>query len=109
MARRNRNLGGLAALGALGMAMARLGKKGPGEDVPMPENRGSMPQAASAAQVAAAQAAAQRHGGMQKHFEAPWLDAACQKSGDNAPWVISPFRHTWYDRLGKINRRHLGL
>ena len=52
MARRNRDLAGLAGLGALGMAMARLGKKGPGEDVPMPEDRGDMvitPAAAAAA------------------------------------------------------------
>jgi len=58
MARRNRNLGGLAALGALGMAMARLGKKTPEEAAATPvEDRGTARQPV-AAQVAAAQAAA---------------------------------------------------
>ena len=36
---RNRNLGGIAALGALGLAMARLGKKGPDEAEPPVDNR----------------------------------------------------------------------
>jgi hypothetical protein len=39
---RNRNLAGLAALGALGYYMARGDKKGPGEAVPIPEDRGTM-------------------------------------------------------------------
>jgi len=39
---RNRNLGGIAALGALGMAMARLGKREPGDSGPTPEDRGDM-------------------------------------------------------------------
>jgi len=39
---RNRNLGGIAALGALGLAMARLGKREPGDSGPTPENRGDM-------------------------------------------------------------------
>jgi len=39
---RNRNLGGIAALGALGLAMARLGKKGPDEAEPPVDDRGDM-------------------------------------------------------------------
>ena len=39
MARRNRDLAGLAALGALGMAMARMGKKGPDEAEPPVDDR----------------------------------------------------------------------
>jgi len=39
---RNRNLGGIAALGALGLAMARLGNREPGDSGPTPEDRGDM-------------------------------------------------------------------
>jgi len=46
---RNRNLGGIAALGALGLAMARLGKREPGDSGPTPENRGDMMAAPAAA------------------------------------------------------------
>ena len=58
---------------------------------------------------AAAQAATQRHGGMKKHVETSWLDAERLKTGDDAPRVISPFRHAWYDGSGKINRYRIGL
>ena len=46
---------------------------------------------------------------MQEYIKASWLGATRLKSGDNATRVISPFWRTWYDRLGKINRRHLSL
>lgn len=53
MAKRERNLAGLAALGALGMYMARGDKKTAAEAAATPvEDRGTMPQAASAAQTA---------------------------------------------------------
>jgi hypothetical protein len=72
-------------------------------------NRFEQGRSADLESSAAAQAAAKRHGGMQKHVQAPWLDAASLKSGNNATRVIAPFRRTWYNGLGKINRRHLSL
>ena len=53
---RNRNLGGLAALGALGLAMARLGKREPGDSGPTPEDRGDMVVTRAAATPVAAAA-----------------------------------------------------
>lgn len=58
---------------------------------------------------AAAQATAQRHGGMQEYVEAPWLDTACLKPGDYATGIISPFGCGWHNRAGKIDRRRLCL
>ena len=56
MARRKRDLAGLAALGALGMYMARGAKRGADEAEPPVENRGGMvsPAAAAASPAAAA-------------------------------------------------------
>jgi len=54
MARRNRNLAGLAALGALGLSMARLGKKGSDEAEPPIDDRGSMAATRAAATPVAA-------------------------------------------------------
>ena len=57
----------------------------------------------------AAQATAQRHGGMQEHVETARLDAALQEAGDNATRVIPPFWRGQPNGPGKINRSHLGL
>ena len=43
MSRRDKNIAGLAALGALGLYMARGDKKSAGEAVPVPEEAGTMP------------------------------------------------------------------
>lgn len=89
---RNRNLGGIAALGALGLAMARLGKKGPEEAEPPVDDRGGMAATPAATTSAAAAEELDYSDEIAKHAGPIGLTTPDRAAAAASPGAVAPSR-----------------